>query len=424
MYEKQEENRDITFEGLDSSLAQSREESENKTMHEADNSAETFEGPVEFSRVTEQTQEEILQDELSQPEHVISETELLPTTTQDELDPGDLSRDAHARNQAPLNAWSIDWGEVQDVADSKDGLGGGLQRTPFEVQVSQEDVDVTKIEDDKKDVVVPTENIVRCSDLEDEAAPRKHCGSVPSAQPGPHQQPSLVSSKQLLDGLKPSTKYQSSKLQASTKLPAQEPNLYDRAAPSLQGILEQPTTTRPAPTDSQLPSKPRATTRNYSTEILKPLTRNQSTQTPNIITRDRGTQTEVSIYLPSQEPKLQGSLPSPLHEILEKPSNTPPSSTGPQSQEKRSSDGRPEPPLRGILKCLTKDRSENLVQPTQERMEPGQERIIRGLARKIPVKTPEHATRLAKPDILAPRQVQPNTMPPPTLRPNGQALLT
>ncbi|KAG9192338.1 hypothetical protein G6011_11072 [Alternaria panax] len=405
---KKEENNDRTLDELNSSPAWSLEESENKAMREADNFFGTSKEPADSSRTTEQihdvvaserVKDEFLPDELSQPEYLVNEPELfsttavdemsqpelLPTTTQHEIGSSNASHDEHAEKQVSINSWSFDEQEVQDAAESRDDLGDGVQRTPFETQVFEQDVEVTELDDDKKDVVVSNvENIVRHSKLEDEAASREHFGSVlpfqsePPQQPLqlPSKQPSPVPSKQLLNGRANSTPEQSRESLASTKLPAQEPKFYDRSAPSLQGFTKQ-STRKTVPTESQLPSKPKITTqdkeiqthkstqtskpttKNQGIQISKPGTKNQGTQTTRPTTQDRCIQTPstwtTSQDQGTQKPKLRDEQSSPLRGILKKTGNTPPSLAEPRLQEKKSSDARRELQLQGILKLQNKN---------------------------------------------------------------------
>jgi hypothetical protein len=298
MHEKQEEDKNRTFEDLDSSPAWSQEISEAKGIDEAEDVVETPEDPVEVSRTAEQTNNvvaaeqvnaELLQEELSGSKRVANETELPPTTSEHEPDSGDVSSDTNAKNQASINPGSSDGGEVVDIADSKGHLGDGHQESSFQAQVSQKAVEVTKGDNVREEVVVSTEDTVPCAELKDEAASGRHCGSVPSTQPEPHQQPSPVPSKQLLAGLETATEDQISESQASID---QEPKHYDQPASPLQGVQEEQTT-RPAPADLQLGSAPVTTSRDENTQTPKPVTRDQTTQTSKPSTRDRGTQTPM-----------------------------------------------------------------------------------------------------------------------------------
>jgi hypothetical protein len=124
-------------------------------------------------------------------------------------------------------------------------------------------------------------------------------------------------------------------------------------------------------------------------------------QTLNPTTRDQGTQTETSTGSLTQEPKLQGRPPLLLHGILEKPSNTAPSSVEPRTQEQKSSDARRESRFHDTLKSQNRDHSKNMAQPAQEQKEAEFERKIHSLARQVAAEAQEQVTHSPRTNIPA-----------------------
>jgi hypothetical protein len=464
MIEKREDNKDRTVDPLDSSPVWSGKENGDRALCEADVVVDSSEEPAESSRTTEQTndvvaaeqgKDDVLHGELSQPGCVVNGSERLPTTTQSRLDSSNVSCNTRAEERVSKNGWSFGREGVQDVAISKEELSNGFQRTP-EVQVSQESVEMTASEVLKKDVVPMTENIAQNPGLEDTALSEDDDGSVSSSQPQSHLQPPSAPAKQLLDDHKTPSRDQSCRPQASTKLPTQIPKLDDRPALSEQEILKQPTI-QAAPTESHLPSKPEVISRDEKTQMLSPkfeevealrkrfvrqiedqeqrfkqrerklnaereflndnleathaeITRLESLQAlPQTLnpttrdqgTRDQGTQTETSTGSLTQEPKLQGRPPLLLHGILEKPSNTAPSSVEPRTQEQKSSDARRESRFHDTLKSQNRDHSKNMAQPAQEQKEAEFERKIHSLARQVAAEAQEQVTHSPRTNIPA-----------------------
>jgi len=461
MIEKREDNKDITVDPLDSSPVSSGKENGDKALCEADVVVDSSEEPAESSRTTEQTndvvaaeqgKDDFLHGELSQPGCVVNESERLPTTTQFRLNSSSVSCNTRAEERVSKNGWSFGREGVQDVAVSKEELSNGFQPTP-EVQVSQESVEMTASEALEKDEVVPTtENIAQNPGLEDTVVSEDDDGNVSSSQPQSHLQPPSVPAKQLLDDHKTPSRVQSCRPQASAKSPTQIPKLDDRPALSEQEILKQPTI-QAAPTESHLPSKLEVISRDKNAQMLSPkfqegiealrkrfvrqiedqeqrfkqrerkliaereflnnnleathaeITRLESLQalpqTLKPTTRDQGTQTETSTDSLTQEPKLQGSPPLLLHGILEKPSNTTPSSVEPRTQEQKSSDATREPRFHDTLKSQNRDRSKNMAQPAREQKEAEFERKIHSLARQVAAEAQEQVTHSPRTNIPA-----------------------
>ncbi|KAF7681708.1 gtp binding protein, partial [Alternaria burnsii] len=479
MIEKREDNKDGTVDPLDSSPVWSGKENGDKAPCEADVVVDSSEEPAESSRTTEQMNDVVaaeqgkdgfLHGELSQLGRVVNESERLPTITQSRLDSSNVSCNTRAEERVSKNGWASGREGVQDVTVSQEELSNGFQPTP-EVQVSQESVEMTANEVLKKDEVVPTtENIAQNPGLEDTVVSEDDDGNVSSSQPQSHLQPPSVPAKQLLDDHKTPSREQSCRPQASAKLPTQIPKLDDRPALSEQEIRKQPTI-QAVPTESHLPSKPKVISRDEKAQMLSPkleegiealrkrfvrqiedqkqrfkqreqkliaereflndnleathaeITRLESLQalpqTLKPTTRDQGTQTATSTDSLTQEPKLQGRPSLLLHGILEKPSNTTPSSVEPRTQEQKSSDATRKSRFHDTLKSENRDPSKNMAQPAQEQKEAEFERKIHSLARQVAAEAPEQVTHSPRTNIPAlSNRVQPSTVPPTTIQPS------
>jgi len=328
--------------------------------------------------------------------------------------------------------------------------------------------------EEKKEEVVPTaEDIVHYSGLKDTTVSKKDCGSVSSAQPQSYQQPSPVFPKPLFDEQKsPVAKKQSSKSQASTKLPVQVPKHNDRPAPSLQEILDQPTT-RAAPTESQLPSRPEAVNRDENIQTFGPNFKEEE-KAPRkhfteqikvneqrfrqweqklIAERDRlnkdleashavikRLEGEVNnLQAPPQTPKptirdqgTQKHKPATRDQDTQTPSTwattrdqvTPTeASTDAPIQELKLRD-KPALPLRGILKKSSNTPSSTTEPRTQEKTSENArlELLLPGMLKWLSEERmgPEQATQSAKPDL--PRPAQQDPVPPSTLQPSQTRL--